>query len=40
MPVEVAQVSSPIDIAGRYNQVTSNVDLEIVKKLRSSGIKK
>ena len=38
-PSKVAQVSSRINFAGRYNWVISNIYLDIAKKLRLTGIK-
>ena len=38
--VEVAQVLSLVDLAGRYNWAMSNADLDIAKKLGLIGIKK
>ncbi len=39
-PAEVARVLSPVDLAGRYNWAMSNVDLDAVKELGLTGIKK
>ncbi len=39
-PAEVARVSSPVDLAGRYNWAISVVDLDAVKELGLTGIKK
>ncbi len=37
---EVAWVSSPVDLAGRYNWAMSNADLDIAKELGLTSIKK
>ncbi len=39
-PAEVAQVSSSVDLAGRYNWAMSNADLDIAKELGLTGFKK
>ncbi len=39
-PAEMAQILSPIDLAGRYNWAMSNADLNTEKKLGLTGIKK
>ena len=39
-PAEMAQVLSPVDLAGRYNRVMSDADLDVAKKLGLTGIKK
>ena len=37
---EVAQISSPVDLAGIYNWAMSNTDLDTTKKLGLTDIKK
>ena len=37
---EVTRVSSPVDLAGRYNWVMSNADLDAAKELGLTDIKK
>ncbi len=39
-PAEVARELNPINLARRYNWAMSNADLDIVKELRLTGIKK
>ncbi len=39
-PAEVARVSSPVDLAGRYNWAMSVVDLDAAKELGLTDIKK
>ncbi len=39
-PAEVARISSLIDLAGRYNWVMSDADLNAAKELGLTGIKK
>ncbi len=38
--VEIAQALSPIDFAKKYNLIISNIDLDVVKKLGLTDIKK
>ncbi len=37
---EVARVSSPVDLVGRYNWAMSDADLDVAKELRLTDIKK
>ncbi len=39
-PAEVARVSSPVDLIGRYNWVMSNTNLNAAKELGLTDIKK
>ena len=39
-PAEMARVSSLVDLADRYNWVISNADLDIIKELGLTSIKK
>ena len=39
-PAEVAQVSSLVDLTGRYNWAMNDANLDLVKELGLTGIKK
>ena len=39
-PVEVAQVSSPVDLAWRYRWAMNNFNMNVAKKLGPTGVKK
>ncbi len=39
VPAEVARVTSPVNLIGRYNWAMSDADLDVAKKLRLTSIK-